>query len=139
MSEPSSFNISLTPHQSYQVSPRFRLDKISQGRGEKKKKEKGSAPAAGFGCSVKRASSCRSCSLTKTLFYQEVEPRFIQQQPRFNSLHERSHKHTRILSHRSVTVPQEQKVCVLENENLKNTLNFFSRNKSHTKLFHDIK
>lgn len=39
MSEPSSFNISLTPHQSYQVSPRFRLDKISQDRGKKKKKK----------------------------------------------------------------------------------------------------
>lgn len=34
MSEPSSFNISLTLHQSYQVSPRFRLDKISQGCGK---------------------------------------------------------------------------------------------------------
>lgn len=51
MSQPSSFNISLTLHQSYQVSPRFRLDKISQGcgkEGEKKKgKKKSSVPAAG--------------------------------------------------------------------------------------------
>lgn len=44
MSEPSSFNISLTLHQSYQVSPRFRLDKISQGCG---KGGGGSVPAAG--------------------------------------------------------------------------------------------
>lgn len=36
MSEPSSFNISLTLHQSYQASPRFRLDKISQDCGKKK-------------------------------------------------------------------------------------------------------
>lgn len=49
MSEPSSFNISLTLHQSYQVSPRFRLDKISQGCGKKKKGGVGgrSVPAAG--------------------------------------------------------------------------------------------
>lgn len=40
MSEPSSFNISLTLHQSYQVSPRFCLDKISQDCGKKQKRKK---------------------------------------------------------------------------------------------------
>lgn len=40
MSEPSSFNISLTLHQSYQVSPRFRLDKISQDWRKKIQKKK---------------------------------------------------------------------------------------------------
>lgn len=68
MSEPSSFNISLTLHQSYQVSPRFRLDKISQdcGKGEKKKR-KGRRLQLQLCCSANPASSRGSRSLARSL------------------------------------------------------------------------
>lgn len=89
MSEPSSFNISLTLHQSYQVSPRFRLDKISQGCG----KGGGGLSACSWTqlcCSVEPASSCGSCSVTERFNHQEAEPRrgWLIRQRRLDNMHD---------------------------------------------------
>lgn len=74
MSEPSSFNISLTLHQSYQVSPRFRLDKISQGCGKGGEKKLSACSWTQLCCSVEPASSCGSRSVTERFNHQEAEP-----------------------------------------------------------------